>query len=740
MSKMEGYRIMADDNKIIVRDLVDVVSNDMKNYAPYVILSRSIPDARDGLKPVQRRMLYTSHELKLTPNAKHMKLARLAGQNMAYHPHGDNSASDAAVTMSKDWEMMLPLIDIHGSNGSIDGSTAAADRYISARQSEHAPLLLEELNQKSVKMVDNFDNTLKEPEVLPTQIPNALINGTKAGIAIGVSTMIAPHNPYEVMKGLIAVAENKIKKDKDIFKYIKGPDFPTGCDIVGQSGVNDLMLNGHGRIVMQSTMEIVIPDKKKDERYIQLSNIPYGLTTKKVIESIQKVSEELVTLGVKAFRDETQVNDISIKIICDSKCTQSDMEKIRDFLIQKTNIRHAINPNNTMIHKGTVKSFNMIDYLNAFIEFRLDTLHNIWSYEQDKKAKRKHIVDGVLRLEELTDKIVAIAKQSKGKSDMATTLVSKLSFSDEQAQVIVDIPLYRLGKLNFETLQKEHDELVDTLNQLDKFLNEPSEAKKEMVRQFKLIEKQFKSMKRQSNIIDDKALNIQEIRLEDTIEEKDVTVVVREDLTIQRIGNVAFDNQIGKYKNDDIVATFKDVKTTDYILAITKTGQVVTRLVHDLPHDSLDGKFEPLSREIPKLKSNDMFIGGAIIDPYNEQSKQQKMVIMTEHGYVKGLQVGVIMPNTNTRKYIKILGKAHGLKSTGDSVVYAKVVNEDTFKDKTVTYTLRDDTKKSGDTVERSSVTDDFYNMKHGATGSGVWKINTKKDGKFLPFISLSIE
>lgn len=738
MSKEETF-----EDSIIKRNLTDILPEKMEGYSHYVITSRAIPDVRDGLIPVQRRLLYTSEELGLRPNSKHMKLARLSGQNMLYHPHGDSSASGSAVNMSRDWVMNLPLLDIHGNNGGIDGSPNAADRYISARQSVYAPYLLNDIKKNAVDMKPNFDNTANEPKILPASIPNAMINGLRVGLAVGFSSSIAPHNPVEMMDGLIAVLSGKVKKDKDILKYIKGPDFPTGCEIIKNEGVEDSILKGEGKIIMQSKIDIVIPEKKKDERYIEIKTIPYGETTRSVIDSILKYSEELINLGVKEFRDETQENDVSIKIICDNKLSEEQIKTIKAFLIQKTKVRTTFNPNNIMVSGGRIRSFTMLEYIDTFLKFRQETLKRVWNFDLSKLKDRLEIVEGLLRLRDITEEVIKIAKQSKSRKDMVEKLIKKYKFTERQATAISNTALYQLGQQDFKALEKEQEDINKKIDNLNTWLSDEKAANKEIIRQFKEIKKSFKDLglDRRSKIIDDEDLiNPKEIRVEATIESKPVTVVIKRDLTIQRIGNVAFDNQIAKYKNDDIIATFEDVKTTDYVVAFTKTGQMVTRLINDLPHENLDMTLDPVSREIKKVKSDDIFVGGTVVDMDKQETLDKKVLLISEYGYVKLVPIGKLLPNMNTRRYMSNTVNAHTLTQKGDSLVFAKYIEPKFYKDNELLFTVYDDSLKTTKETVRKSNMNDWYETLEHVGGNGVRKVNTLKSKNRLPLIEFNFK
>lgn len=710
-------------SNITQKELSDLSYESMAGYASAVILDRAIPDARDGLKPVQRRLIWQTHLSKLTPTAKFMKLAKLSGLTLAFHPHGSGSISGAAVGLSQSWMRTVPLIDIQGNNGSIDGATAAADRYIEARQSIGSKLMLDKIDHNAVDLIDNFDNTEKEPIVLPAAFPVAMTNGA-LGIAVGMSTKILPHNPLEMLHASIDIVKGEITEINQLHKYIKGPDFPTGGIIIGKEGVIDEINTGKGRFVIRGK---VAYHTKGNEPYLEIKEIPYLTTTTKLIEKFADALDKAKALGVTDIRDETQDNDdISIKLICKKGTTKEQLEKIESYLYKKTDLEVSITSNNIMIAKGHQRTLNMWEYLLQFIEFRRSTLKRIWNYDLNKLIDRKEIIDGLLKTYDITEEIIELAKQSKNKSHLAEMLVEQFNFTERQAQTISGMPIYQLGKQDFERLSNEGKENERKTTEINKWLSSDDETNKKLIEDFEYSIEQLSHYERKTQVVDaSKVKESEDVTVEDIIESKEMKVVVKRDLQVFQMGQRAFDNQIQNYKDNDIVAHI-DGLTTEYVTIVTKQGKTVTRLINDLDHSSLEVGSEPLYKYIKDLKSDDEFIGCVVNDIKNDSS--EKVLIGSRAGYVKIISGEKLRPALKTKAYIKKVGYASNLKKDGDYLTFMEVIDKDVFDQLQLNVQLEDKSKKSkvaNRRIELSKWSDKSY----GPGGSGFRGINTK-DGE----------
>lgn len=709
-------------SNIVKQDLADLAYSSMAEYSSAVILERAIPDARDGLKPVQRRILWQSHLSKLRPESKHVKVIKLAGLVAGFHPHGDGSTQGAVVGLSQPWIKTVPLIDIHGNYGSIDGSPAAAGRYISARQSPIAPLLLNKIDHDAVDLMDNFDNTALEPKVLPASFPVAMTNGA-SGIAVAVSTKILPHNPVELLKATKAIVKQEIKEPKQLAEYIKGPDFPTGGIIVGKDANIDELETGAGRFSIRGKVQYNTDDSEPN---LEITEIPYGITTTKLIEKMSDVLENARALGVIDIRDETiEDTEVSIKLVFKKNTSIDTMKKVESFLYKKTDLELTISSNNVMITRGRQRKMNMLHYLKQFADFRKETLVRIWNYDLNKLNDRLEILIGLLRAYDITTEIVKEARESEGRKDLSKRLVEKFKFTERQADTIAGMPIYQLGKQDFNKLTQEKEDNEARANEIRSWLATDESINEQLIIDLEHSIDLLKDYKRRTQIIDENEVEeVEEVKIEDVIEAKNVKVVVKSDLQIFQIGKRAFDNQIEDYKDDDIIASF-DAVTTDYVTAISKNGLTVTRFINDLDHSTLEAGSESLHKQVKGLKSDDKFVGAIINEP-DKQNEDNKVVIASKMGYIKVIEGHKILPSIKTKSYVKKTGLASTLKAEGDYLIFAFNPSKDDF-DRQLQVTLKDNKKNKE--VTRKINLDKWVDRKDGAGGSGFRGLNTK-DGQ----------
>lgn len=707
-------------SNIIKKELANLTYDAMAEYSSSVILDRAIPDIRDGLKPVQRRVLWQSHLSKLIPTSNYMKLNKLSGMTLAFHPHGSTSVSQTAVGLSQEWTKIVPLIDIQGNNGSIDGASAAADRYIEARQAIGAELLLENIDHNAVDLTDNFDNTEKEPRVLPAAFPVAMTNGTQ-GIAVGISTRILPHNPLELLDGCKEIVKKNINEPKDLYSIIKGPDFPTGAYIIGKDAVKEEIDTGKARFKIRGKVKYNL---KGQEPNLEITEIPYGITTDKLIEKMANVLENAKALGVIDIRDETQDNDdVSIQLIFKKGAKKEQLEKVEHFLYKKTDLEINLSANNIMITKGRQKTLSVFEYLNLFVEFRRETLQRIWQYDLNKLIARREILEGLIKTYDIIDQIVVLAKNSEGRKDLSEKLQAEFDFTQRQSETIASMPIYQLGKQDFNKLKSELENNINKSSNLENWLNSPDACDEKLIEDFEKSMEKLKDYKRRTKIVSEaKAKEVKDIKVEDVIEAKSMRVVIKKDLQMFQIGQRAFDNQIENYKNDDIIA-FVDGLTTEYVTAVTKQGKTVTRLINDLEHSSLEAGSNNLNKVVNDLKSTDEFIG-IIINKQNEVSPE-RILLISDFGYVKVLSGEKLMPSTRTKAYVNKTGLASTLKKQGDSLVVMEVIDKKRFNDLELKVVLNDSSKKSG-IANRYVELSKWDDRNDGPGGSGFNGINTK--------------
>ncbi len=450
--------------EIIIKDNFENIMGDrFGRYSKYIIQERALPDVRDGLKPVQRRILFAMFKIKLLSNRPHKKSARIVGDVIGkYHPHGDTAVYDAMVRMSQDFKMRLPLIDMHGNNGSIDGDPAAAMRYTEARMSMYAEMLLQDLDKRTVGFMPNFDDEELEPIVLPTKFPNVLVNGA-TGIAAGYATDIPPHNPIEILDGLIYRIANPNCSLDEILEIVKGPDFPTGGIVLESEGLKKAYETGRGKVVVRSRATI---NRDKADPQIIITEIPYEVN-KAVL--LRKMSEAITAKGVdgvKAIRDETDSTS-GLRIVIDVR-RDVNPENILSFLYKSTDLQTNYNYNVVAISQGRPYLMGLLDILDAYIAHRKEVMTNKCNFELEKALKRAEIVDGLIAMVSILDAVIATIRNSKNKADAKENIVSKYNFTELQAEAIVTLQLYRLTNTDIFELRTEAKELEQKLKRLDK--------------------------------------------------------------------------------------------------------------------------------------------------------------------------------------------------------------------------------------------------------------------------------
>lgn len=714
------------DKPLNAADYMDIAAS---NYASELNIFRATPDIRDGLKPVHRKIIVGLNDLNFTHTKPHKKSTKSIGHVMgAYYSHGDASIYQAMIRLGQDWVNYLPLTDIHGNNGSIEGAPAAAPRYTETRLSAYSNLLLESLNKNAVDFIPNFDNTTTEPRVLPARIPLAMINGA-SGIGWGIASDILPHNPLELIDGAIKLVKNPDATLEEMLEIIKGPDSPTGCEIVvDEKELIKEMTTGRAKYKLRSTINVKW--SKTDPR-LEITSLPYGqLFDATLINKIADIADTMPGFGIKSFENSIDHNSFHVAIICKPGTTEEQLNQLKSYLYKKTKFETTYTVNNNLLDKGRPKSFGIIPYLKKFIQFRRETLHRVWQFDLDKTNNRLEVINGLFKIEDILDKVVATAKESNSKEDFISRLKAEFDLTDRQANYIASMQIYQLGNQNFTALKKEHEELTGTANDLSDKLTNPKREDKELIADLKDARSKLKGLTRKSEIIN--ANDVQEyveIKAEDMIKPTPTMVIIKKDLQMFTIGRQAYSNQIDKYKDDDIVSAIPAM-TTDYVVAITDEGKAVTRFVNDLQSLKLDGKAKRLNEEIKDLKANSEFVGGVVVPNDNPDTKRYFM--LTAEGVVKYGKVKNLLPKVTNKGYVKRLSKGLKLKNDTDRIVYVGCDEAGFYESRGIAVTLKDDSKKTGK-VTRKLELHKLSEFDDSAASSGRSKINTKKGS--LPFI-----
>ena len=473
------------EEKMEFQSLDYIMSDRFARYSKYIIQQRALPDIRDGLKPVQRRILYSMHDLNLQHDKPYKKSARVVGDVIGkYHPHGDSSIYEALVRMAQDWKMNMPLVEMHGNKGSIDDDPAAAMRYTEVRLEKITSLLLGELNKNTVNFAPNFDDTEKEPVVLPAYIPNLLLNGSR-GIASGFATEIPPHNLGELLDAVIAKIKNPELSWQQMMKYIKGPDFPTGGIVYGLKGLEQAFERGQGRIAISSKYEIVEENKTK---IIRISEIPFGVVKAKLVRQIDELRLNGNISDIKEVRDESDRHGISIAIIIEAK---ANAEAILNFLLQKTDMKIYYTYNMISIVDNAPKVFGIERMLSSYLTYAKEVKTRSAQFDLAKFKKRLEIIKGFIRVSEIPDEVIKVIREaSGGKQAVINDLVNILKFSLIQATAIAELRLYRLNRTDVGIYHKEKGELEEKIAYLELILSDVNAFDQHLIEIFKTIKKE----------------------------------------------------------------------------------------------------------------------------------------------------------------------------------------------------------------------------------------------------------
>ena len=458
---------MLDEDRILKIDIEKEMKSAYIDYSMSVIVSRALPDVRDGFKPVHRRVLYGMEKLGNFSNAPHKKSARIVGDVLGkYHPHGDSSVYFAMIRMAQDWSLRYPLIDGQGNMGSIDGDSPAAMRYTEARLGKMGEEMMQDIDEDTVDFIPNFDNTLVEPTVLPTRFPNLLVNGS-SGIAVGMATNMPPHNLTEAINASVALLENPDLEVSDLMHYIKAPDFPTGGIIYGYSGVKDAFETGRGRIVIRAKAEIENID---NHEAIVITEIPYNVVKSEMVKSIADLVDEKKIDGISDIRDLSHCD--GIKVVIDIK-KDANANVVLNKLYKMTQLQSSFSVNNIALVNGRPEILNLKQLIHHFIEFRHDVVIRRTRFLLKKAEARAHIVQGLIIASNNIDEVVQIIKESPSIAEAKSRLMARFDLDDLQAQAIVDMKLGQLTGLAQDKLHAEYDSLMENINYLNTILNNP---------------------------------------------------------------------------------------------------------------------------------------------------------------------------------------------------------------------------------------------------------------------------
>lgn len=566
-------------DSIIQLPLEDIVGERFGRYSKYIIQERALPDVRDGLKPVQRRILYAMYHDKNHFDKAYRKSAKTVGLVIGnYHPHGDSSVYDAMVRMSQSWKYGMPLIDMQGNNGSIDDDPAAAMRYTEARLSKISHSLLENIYEETVPFVLNFDDTEQEPSVLPARFPNLLINGA-TGIAAGYATNIPPFNLKEIMDAAIHRLINPLSDVEDLMQFIQGPDFPTAGIIQGKDGIKDILSKGKGRIVVRAKTEIV---ETKTLKQIVITELPYEVIKSNVVKKIDDLRYTKATEGfgdVMDVRDESDRNGLRIVIDCKR---DADAASILNLFFKQTELQVYYNANMVTIVNQRPKVCGVIEILDAYITFRQEVVLNRSKYRYAQKEKRLHILEGLMKATSILDEIIAVIKASKNRADSRDNIMGEFGFSHEQASAIVDLQLYRLSSTDITALRDEFAKLVNEMDYLELIINNKDMLNNLMIKEFQEIRDTFEAPRRSKVEAEISDLEVDTMAL---IPNEQVMISVTKRGYIKRVSLRSYGSSqkdVIALGDDDAPILVNEVSTTDRLVLITSKGRYGLVLVYEL--------------------------------------------------------------------------------------------------------------------------------------------------------------
>ncbi|MCE3037587.1 DNA gyrase subunit A [Helicobacter sp. faydin-H20] len=654
---------LLDNTNIIDVNVDDSIKESYLDYSMSVIVGRALPDAKDGLKPVHRRILYAMNELNVTSRAAYKKSARIVGDVIGkYHPHGDTAVYDALVRMAQDFSMRLELVDGQGNFGSIDGDNAAAMRYTEARMTQASEEILRDLDKDTVDFIPNYDDTLKEPDVLPSRIPNLLVNGSN-GIAVGMATSIPPHRIDEIIDAVIYVLDHKDASVEELLEFVEGPDFPTGGIIFGKQGIRDAYNTGRGRIRVRAKVHV---EKTKTRDVIVIDEIPYQVNKARLVEQISELVKDKVIDGISEVRDESDRE--GIRVVIELK-REAMSEIVLNHLYKSTAMEITFGIILLAINNKEPKIFTLLELLNIFIAHRKTVVIRRTIFDLEKAKARAHILEGLKIALDYIDEVIAIIRASKDADEAKNALMERFGLSELQSKAILEMRLQRLTGLERDKIESEYASLLVEIEYLNSILKS-EEKLKEIIKEELLEIKEKFSTKRLTQIEED----YESIDAEDLIPNESVVVTMSHRGYVKRVQSRVYEKQnrggkgkvSGNTHDDDFIESFFVANTHDTIMFITNKGQLYWLKVYKIPEAGRTAIGKAVVNLI-QLSGDEKIMATITTSDFNND---KSLVFFTKNGIVK---------RTNLNEYSNI--RSVGIKAINldedDELVTASIVTQD---------------------------------------------------------------
>lgn len=648
----------------VIENFENIMGDRFGRYSKYIIQDRALPDVRDGLKPVQRRILYSMFKLGLASNKPTKKSARIVGDVIGkYHPHGDTAVYDAMVRMSQQFKVMLPLVDMQGNNGSIDGDPAAAMRYTEARMSKYSELMIEDLNKHTVGFVPNFDDEELEPIVLPSKFPNILINGA-SGISAGYATEIPPHNPGEVIDATIYRINHPNCTTEELMQFVQGPDFPSGGIVQGIDGLRDAYETGRGKVIISS--KYTIDTTKANDPRIVITEIPYDVNKALLVKKMGDALQAKNVDGVREILDNTSSEGLQIDIHLRKDVNP---ETILNFLLKQTDLQTSYNFNVVAISQGRPMQMGLAEILDAYIVHQKEVVTNRSNFELEKDLKRQEVVKGLISMVSILDAVITTIRNSKNKTDAKENIISKYGFTELQAEAIVTLQLYRLTNTDIFALKTEEKELENDIKRLRHILSSETALLKTVIAELSRVKEIIDCPRK--TLIQHEITEV-EVKTEEFIAKEDVILMITHDGYLKRLSKKAFfgTNEPTKLKDGDVITDLYAVATTDTLIQFTDRGNYIFLPIHKIPESKHKDQGIHISTLIGMEPNEKVIFSFPVTD-----FKEEKYVLLaTKSGLIKRIQLSSLY----VTRYSKAL-KATKLKDD-DAVVSADVVKGSNYE------------------------------------------------------------